>query len=326
MITKITTSLAIAALLAAAPAAAQPLTEIKMITFGSASNLPIWIAQDKGLFEKEGLKVERTTTRGSTEQFRDLMAGKYQFATTAFDNIVAYAEGKGATKFENFDVAGIMGVHSGMNTVVSAAALKNWTDIRGKTVSVDAVGSGYATVLYQILENKGVKRSEFNIVAVGSSQERMKTLRDGRAQMAVISSPEDIYLQRDGFNILGDAASEIGDYQGSAYAVRRSYAKENPQIVLAFVRSIQNAHNLLRTNEALALEVLRARVKDMPEADAKALVTRMRGPHGFFPNADLSKKGIENVFKLRSTYTGEPPLTNFDRYVDFSWAERAKQK
>ncbi len=306
--------------------AAQALTEIKMITFGSASNLPIWIAQDKGLFEKEGLKVERVTTRGSTQQFQDLMAGKFQFASTAFDNIVAYAEGKGATKFENFDIVGILGVHSGMNTVVSAPALKNWTDIRGKTISVDAVGSGYATVLYQILENKGVKRSEFNIVAVGSTQERMKTLRDGRAQMAVISSPEDIFLQRDGFNILGDAASEIGDYQGSAYAVRRSYAHQNPQIVIAFARAIMNAHNMLRADDKLALEVLRARVKDMPEKDAIALVARMRGPHGFFPDAALSKKGIENVFKLRSTYTGEPPLTNLDRYVDFSWAEKAKQK
>jgi ABC-type nitrate/sulfonate/bicarbonate transport system substrate-binding protein len=306
--------------------AAQALTEIKMITFGSASNLPIWIAQDKGFFEKEGLKVERVTTRGSTQQFQDLMDGKYQFASTAFDNIVAYAEGKGATKFDNFDVVGILGVHSGMNTVVSAPALKNWTDIRGKTISVDAVGSGYATVLYQILENKGVKRNEFNIVAVGSTQERMKTLRDGRAQMAVISSPEDIYLQRDGFNILGDAAGEIGDYQGSAYAVRRSYAQQNPQIVTAFARAIMNAHNALRGDEKLALEVLRARVKDMPDKDALALVARMRGPHGFFPDAALSRKGIENVFKLRATYTGEPPLSNLDRYVDFSWAEKAKQK
>ena len=302
------------------------LTEIKMISFGSASNLPIWIAQDKGLFEKEGLKVERVTTRGSTEQFQDLMAGKYQFASTAFDNIVASAEGKGATKFENFDVVGILGVHSGMNTVVSAPALKNWTDIRGKTVSVDAVGSGYATVLYQILENKGVKRSEFNILAVGSTGERMKTLRDGRAQMAVISSPEDIYLQRDGFNILGDAASEIGDYQGSAYAVRRSYAQANPQIVISFARAIQNAHNLLRADEKTAMEVLRARVKDMPEKDAVALLARMRGPHGFFPDAALSRKGIENVFKLRAGYTGEPAITNFDRYIDLSWAEKAKQK
>ncbi len=306
--------------------AAQALTEVKMITFGSASNLPIWIAQDKGLFEKEGLKVERVTTRGSTQQFKELMEGKYQFASTAFDNIVAYAEGKGAIKFDNFDVAGILGVHSGMNTVVSAGPLKKWTDIRGKTVSVDAVGSGYATVLYQILENKGVKKNEFKIVAVGSTRERMKTLREGTAQMAVISSPEDIFLQRDGFNILGDAASEIGDYQGSAYAVRRSYAKANPQVVLGFARAIINAHNMLLADKNVALEVLKAHVKNMKQADMEALVARMRGPHGFFKDAALSQKGIQNVFKLRATYTGQPPLTDINKYVDLSWAERAKKK
>ena len=118
---------AVAAFMLAGMTAAFALTDVKMITFGSASNLPIWIAQDKGLFEKEGLKVARETTRGSTAQFQDLMDGKYHFASTAFDNIVAYAEGKGAVKFDNFDIVGILGVHSGMNTVVSAPALKNWT-------------------------------------------------------------------------------------------------------------------------------------------------------------------------------------------------------
>ena len=50
--------------------------------------------------------------------------------------------------------------------------------------------------------------------------------------------------------------------------MRRSYAKENPQIVIAFARAIMAAHNLLRADAAVAKEVLRARVKDMPEADA----------------------------------------------------------
>ena len=32
------------------------------------------------------------------------------------------------------------------------------------------------------------------------------------------------------------------------------------------------------------------------------------------------------MLRLRTTYTGEKPQTDLDRYVDFSWAERAKQK
>ena len=51
--------------------------------------------------------------------------------------------------------------------------------------------------------------------------------------IAAISSPQDRRLKADGFTILGDAAEEIGAYQGSAYAVRRSWAKANEKEVLA---------------------------------------------------------------------------------------------
>jgi ABC-type nitrate/sulfonate/bicarbonate transport system substrate-binding protein len=53
--------LAVAALaaLAVSPAVtpAQAQTEVAMISFGGATNLPVWIALDRGMFEKNGLKV-----------------------------------------------------------------------------------------------------------------------------------------------------------------------------------------------------------------------------------------------------------------------------
>src|SRR3989337_2239424 len=84
-------------LAAAAPAFAQ--SEVKMITFSGATNVVGWAAIDKGFFEKEGLKVTADQTKGSKQQMQDLMAGKYQFASTSFDNVVAYTEGEGSDKF-----------------------------------------------------------------------------------------------------------------------------------------------------------------------------------------------------------------------------------
>src|SRR4051812_36360330 len=85
-----------------APALAQ--TEVKLIGFGGGTNVPSWVAIDKGFFEKQGLKVQQDVTPGSKEQMQDIMAGKYQFASTAFDNIVAYTEGEGTDKFPDYDM------------------------------------------------------------------------------------------------------------------------------------------------------------------------------------------------------------------------------
>jgi ABC-type nitrate/sulfonate/bicarbonate transport system substrate-binding protein len=316
------------AIMSSTIASAQTLTPIGMISFGGATNLPAWTAVDRGFFEKEGLKVTITQTSGSEAQFRDLMAGKYQFASTAFDNIVAYTEGQGAAKFDDFDIKAVLGVHSGLNSVLARPEIKTFNDIKGKTVSVDALTSGYATVLYQILQNKGiVKDRDYKIITVGNTDARMKSLRENTAQMAIISTPQDLQAQREGYNILADATVEIGAYQGSAYAMRMSWAKANEKEALALTRAVIAATDWVFANKAGAVEVLKKNVKGMSDAELGALYDRLIGPGGLNPHAEVNVKGVETVLNLRSVY-GEakgptPPVT---RYVDTSFAERAKAK
>lgn len=315
-------------LIMATAAHAQTLTDVKMIAFGDATNLPVWYALEKGLFEKEGLRLTLDRTTGSKEQFADIMAGKYQFSNTAFDNIVAYTEGQGAVKYDGFDVVAILGAHSGLNSVVGRPEIKTWSDIKGKTLAVDSATSGYATVLYQILQNKGVlKDKDYGIISVGSTDARMKALREDKGQMAIIASPQDLVLKREGYNVLADASAEIGDYQAGIYAIRRSYGKSNERETLAFIRAIMAAHEAVFTDRAGTIEVLRKLTRGLSEEDLNALYARMIGPGGLSRTTALSLKGIDMVLKLRSVYgTAQGPTPPASRYIDTSFAERAAKK
>ena len=307
-------------------AQAQTLTPIRMISFGGATNLPTWVALEKGQFEKEGLKVSLDQTPGSAEQFRDIMAGKYDFASTAFDNIVAYTEGQGAAKFDNFDVVAILGVHSGLNSVLSRPEIKTFADIKGKTVSVDAVTSGYATVLYQILQNKGiVKDRDYKIISVGSTDARLKSLKENAAQMAIIASPQDLQAQREGYNILAEASVEVGAYQGSAYALRKSWAKDHDKEAMALTRAIIAATDWVFANKQGAVEVLKSRTKGMSDAELSAMYDRLIGPGGLNRGASINMEGVGTILKLRSVYgEAKGPTPDPRKYVDLSFAERAK--
>ena len=306
-------------------AGAQGVTEIRMIGFGGGTNLPVWLAIDRGLFEKHGLKVTLDRTPNSKEQIANLMAGKYQFATTAFDNIVAYTEGQGSAKYDNFDLVAILGVHSGLNSVVTAAAVKTWNDIKGKAVAVDAPTSGYATVLYQILQDKGVaKDRDYKVLSVGGTGARVKALKEGTAQMAIISSPDDVQLRNAGFNILADAAVEVGEYQGSTYAVRRSYAKANEKTVLDFIRSIRNAHDVVFKDKATSVAVLKSRITGLSDAQIEDMYVRMTGPGGLNRGAAINAKGVETVLRLRSIYgKAKGPAAPATKYIDTSYAQKA---
>jgi ABC-type nitrate/sulfonate/bicarbonate transport system substrate-binding protein len=308
-----------------APASAQ--TEVKLIGFGGGTNVPSWVAIDKGFFLKEGLKVTQDVTPGSKEQMVDLMAGKYQFASTAFDNIVAYTEGEGTTKFPDYDVVAIMGVHSGMNSVVARPEIKTYADLKGKALAVDSPTSGYATVFYQIVKEKaGLERDkDYTTVSVGGTGARVKALKENKAQVAMISSPNDMQLKDEGFTILGDAAEEIGAFQGSAYAVRKSYAKDHQKEVDAFVRAIVAATDYVFSDKAGTVAVLRSRIKDLSEADAGRVYDRLIGPGGLNKRAALNTKGVETVLKLRSLYGGAAPQSAA-KYIDLSYYEKVVGK
>jgi ABC-type nitrate/sulfonate/bicarbonate transport system substrate-binding protein len=302
-------------------------TEVKMISFGGGTNVPSWVALDKGFFEKEGLKVTQDVTAGSKEQMVDLMAGKYQFASTAFDNIVAYTEGEGTTKFPDYDVVAIMGVHSGMNSVVARPEIKKYADLKGKVVAVDSPTSGYATVFYQIVKEKAglEKDKDYTTNSVGGTGARVKALKDGTGHVAMISSPNDMQLKDEGFTILGDAAEEIGAFQGSAYAVRKSYAKDHQKEVDAFVRAMVAATDYVFSDKAGTVEVLKARIKGLSDADASKLYDRLTGPGGLNKRAALNTKGVETVLKLRTLYGGAAP-TSASKYIDLSYYDKVVGK
>jgi ABC-type nitrate/sulfonate/bicarbonate transport system substrate-binding protein len=330
MLRKALAPLLTAAVLAvfAVPANAQ--TAVKMISFGGATNIPVWVAMSRGYFKKEGLDVSLDITKSSQQQIADFLSGKYQFMTTAFDNIVAYTEGQGdVAQAKAGDIVAFLGVHEGMNSVVVRPEIKDFADIKGKAVAVDAIKSGYATVLYEILDNKaGLKfGKDYTIVAVGSTEKRMEAMEANKAVVAIINSPTDIDAKKKGYKILADATEAVGAYQGSAYAVSRTWAKAHDKEVMAYTRAIVAATDFVFADKAGAIAVLKENVKGISDEEANALYTRMTGPGGLSKHAAISVAGVKKVLSLREEWS-EPKkkLGDPNKYIDTSYQQKVVAK
>jgi ABC-type nitrate/sulfonate/bicarbonate transport system substrate-binding protein len=325
MLKRIAVAGALAAAVLAAPAAAQ--THIELVTFGGTSNLPIWVALDKGLFAKQGLDVKQSITRSSVDEIKKIMAGTYQIGSTSFDNSIAYTEGQADVKIDNYDIVGIAGVHSGMNSVVTRPEIKSYADLKGKVAASDALNSGYGVMLFAILDKNGLKLNrDYTAIAVGSGPKRLEAMKEGKAHVAALSAPEDIKAKNEGFNILGDAITALGmPYQGSAYVVRRSWAKAHAKDVVAFIRAVMAANDLIFTDKAAAIGVLKARVKSLNDADAEIVYAALTsGKGGLNRKAEINIDGVRTLLKLRNQYS-EPKknLTDPYKYVDLSYYEKA---
>lgn len=68
---------------------------LRVVGFPGGPNWPLWVADEKGFFSGEGLRVEFTPTPTSTFLVSGLMDGKFDVALAAIDNVVAYQEGQG---------------------------------------------------------------------------------------------------------------------------------------------------------------------------------------------------------------------------------------
>ncbi|HWG03985.1 MAG TPA: ABC transporter substrate-binding protein [Beijerinckiaceae bacterium] len=317
---------ALAAAMVAAVSAPAAAADLRIITFSGATNLPLWIAQDKGFYAKEGLNLTHAITTGSTAEVKDLYDGKYDLMSSAFDNIVAYAERQSDSPLPGpFDLVAVAGVHSGLNSVVVRPGIDGFAGIKGNKAAVDAAKSGYAIVLYQILQKHGLTYgTDYTSLAVGSTAKRFAALEDKSAAVAMIDTPTDIEAQKKGYKILADATTEIGAYQGSAIVVRRPWAAAHEAELAAFLRANAAASDYIYSNRNDTIAELKSHIKDLSDDEIAALYGRLTGPGGLNKHGEINLPGVDVVLKLRSEY-GEPKkdMGPASKYVDVDYMKRA---
>src|SRR6478735_8380261 len=150
-----------------------PPVAVSVISFGGGFNLPLWAARDRGFFARHGLVANLQVTPDSRNVFSGLMEGRYDVAITAFDNIVAYQEGQGEVKFEpRSDFFAFMGSDDGFLSLVSVPEVATIADLRGRTVSVDALSNGFSFVLREMLARGGVPESQIRWARAGGTDRR----------------------------------------------------------------------------------------------------------------------------------------------------------
>ena len=70
------------------------MTSLKLMIFPGGLSWPVFVAQDRGLLEQQGLRVTSAETTDSVSQIKGLIAGDCDIVMTPFDNVLAYQEGQ----------------------------------------------------------------------------------------------------------------------------------------------------------------------------------------------------------------------------------------
>lgn len=302
-------------------------TPLKLICFPGAPNLPIFAAIEHGWFEENGVAVELTTTPASAYQAQNLANGTFHIAGTAFDNVVAYREKQGAVVIDPVpDFFAFMGATQIELALVTAKDVKTVADLKGRSLALDALATGFAFVLYEMLARAGIGQDEVTMVPVGATPQRWDSVRDGTHAGTLTIEPFTSIARAQGFNVPETSTNLFAAYQGGSFAAKYSWASANAGAVKGFIRGYLKGLDwtLDPANKDAAVKLLLAKMDGIkPEVAPKVLANLVNPRSGLTPKAAFLPDGVATVLELRRRYGGGKANADPARYIDTSFYDDA---
>ena len=301
---------------------------INVITFGGGYSLLSWIAQRQGFFARHGVAVNVTYTPDSVYLMSNLIEGKFDLALTSIDNLIAYQEGQGEAPVKaQPDLVAFMGMDNAFLHLITAPQIKTFTDLRGKELSVDAMSTGFAFVLREMVNRSSIKESEVTYVRAGGSPNRFRMLLEGKHAGTLLPTPFEMQATERGCNKLATGMDLFGHYMGRSAFAQRAWVRQNEAAAIGFMRAYREAMEFLfdPRNREVCEALLIANDPGMTPALAKKTRDVFVDPKGgLFRNLALDMEGVKTVLELRSKY-GMPQKTLTDpmKYVDLSLHRKA---
>jgi len=226
------------ALLAALPAPAHAQTAPPPVTATiigvSVSIWPAIVADQKGFFAEEGVKVDMIAAGASARSLQQVAAGSADIGSSSMVDTIR-GIGAGA-KVKIFLNSLAVGTHS----LIAAKTIRTVGDLRGKRVMTG--GPGDITNLWwgAVAKHFGLDPAkDVDLMFSGSTTARLAALVAGAIDATVLSTPQSFQAVQDGWTDLGPVAPYLGEFPMMIWHVNESWARANEKQLAAFIR----AHN-----------------------------------------------------------------------------------
>ena len=213
---------------------AQSLQEIRIGSSNiSVTNFTAFYARDRKFFEKENLDVKIIIVKTEVA-IPALVARNLDYTTLSTSSIEATLKGmplRLVAVTNQYPLLGLV-VREGINKV---------PDLKGKKLAISSFGGAVYGAALNLLKTHGLKPQEdVAVLATGANAARIAALKQGAVDAALISSPDDIRVARDGLKILLDAGTvyrlPFGGISTTLTKIRESPA-EVKKVVRAVVRA-----------------------------------------------------------------------------------------
>jgi len=284
-------------------------------TFGYG---PLWVASQKGFFERQGLDVELVVIRASDVGIQALAGGSLEIAGSASDAPIAAIE-------KGLDLVIVGGIINGLSqSIMAAKKFKTYADLRGATFGAISLTSGVTFALRQVLKAKGLEYPrDYKLLVIGGTPQTYAALLSGQIDAAALSLPVNYAAEEHGFNEIGRFIDVIPNYQLAALSTKRSWADKNRPVLVRVMKAMAETMHWLYRNKEAGADLLAKEMKLKPEHALRGwdFYTSTRT---WDPNGDINLDGLQIVTQIYWEQTqSKGPVPRPVKYVDQSYLREA---
>ena len=297
-------------------AAALPASATERVKIGTASitasTLPLWIAEEQGIFRKYDIDSQTILIRGGPTMLASLVTGDVQLSfTTGVPFLGAAAQGN---QFK------MLSCISDKNTwkLIALPAIKKPADLYGKRIGVQTVvGSTWMNSMLA-LEQLGLepKRDHITFLPTGDPITMARALEAGRIDAAVLDPTTSRQLTGKGFSLLVDLYKANVYFPGLGVGVTQNYLERHADTAEKLVTALTESLVFVQRpeNHSAALKIL---MKHLRLSDPRAaeegyrdnLLTLNRKP---YPSLD----GLRNAQRLMAQQNLKITALNVEDLID----------
>ena len=214
----------------------------------SGPHAVLWLAREAGLFEKNGLRTDIAYIRSGSTMGQALVAGEIQLAQMG--GPAALAAG-----VAGFDVT-MVAVALNTTPIVIMGKVSTMEELKGKAIGVTRYGSNTDISARFAIRKAGLQpEKDVALVQLEDYAGIMGGIQSGRIAAGALADPFTDHAKKLGYKEIADIAALGLEFPFVGIVTKKTFIKEQPDLVQRFVRAYTESIALYKNNRELAKKV-----------------------------------------------------------------------
>jgi NitT/TauT family transport system substrate-binding protein len=275
------------------------------------SNTPIWVADQKGFFKKNGLNAEVIAISASTIVIQALLTGEVDFIIAPSATLVTSRLAGADTIMVSTNLPLFI------DHIVSLGSITSIEQLKGKIGGVNRLGTTSDMTLRLALRRLGIDpEKDTKIIATGENPQRLAALANNITQFTLLGEPLVKEAEKLGFRDLFDIGTQKIQYHVNAVVTREKTVKERRPFVQKVVRAFTEALHYIKTNKEDTKTLIG---KNLKSKDPEGLERAYRAYNAAFPEIPYpNAEGVKTLLDDMAPRDKKAGAADPKSFVDMS--------